>query len=732
MATTADSYCKISDMIQTLLQERQSNPSMKLAFAFEGGGAKGVYQAGLMEGFAQLLASQGGVAALRPDIIAATSVGSIVGYALWVELMYPGGSTAPYALRQSSLWRSLAEGPPPNQAAEQLLKPGVLIDYITNQKPIPFIANFIGTVQNLQSDWKKVQSDLSTLQTQMNTLSRDSSSLGLTLTTSLATTIGSTAALFETGSPFGNIVSSILSIFNNPSSAVTAVPSLTSAITQLPQDIITTLTTALGTLGAAANALASSLPSELSAVATDVGNLGSTSINLAVAGAQGASDALNLGADVVQLIANLTIFLELVAFFFVASKVAPGQVQPSPDTPEGVALATNVLSDHLLSPAGLRTALQTFLTKSPNVPSTGDPGVRADWLSRSSASPPPPELYLTGANLTDSRLMIYALAPAANIAKIANDATWVVDLAGSTRQGPPKYAFWPGPSVTNPIVNAVMTSAALPLAFPPIDWAITQDASVWNSTGNPSLPTRSIVVVDGGVLDQTPIDIAVQAGATHIVSFELDAIMSYNNFNTPNVNVQAPPKNMLDVYTNSFNALMTRVRNLMVIDRCTTNAAKPKAQIPIYRIGPIEQLFTIPIPGPPTRGPLPPMTGPIPRYDFLNFNGLWQAPINPGDDGLLLINLEDRFMQGYQDACLLSPPTNPPPPGILQSLPPGITAVVSPELANGSPAMNDPVFKDYLTRAQTSTNGSPTGRVSWANANMAWMAVTKAFPSTPL
>jgi len=46
--------------------------------------------------------------------------------------------------------------------------------------------------------------------------------------------------------------------------------------------------------------------------------------------------------------------------------------------------------------------------------------------------------------------------------------------------------------------------------------------------------------------------------------------------------------------------------------------------------------------------------------------------------------------------------------------------------------MNDPVFKDYLTRAQTSTNGSPTGRVSWANANMAWMAVTKAFPSTPL
>ena len=61
MATTADSYCKISDMIQTLLQERQSNPSMKLAFAFEGGGAKGVYQAGLMEGFAQLLASQGGL-----------------------------------------------------------------------------------------------------------------------------------------------------------------------------------------------------------------------------------------------------------------------------------------------------------------------------------------------------------------------------------------------------------------------------------------------------------------------------------------------------------------------------------------------------------------------------------------------------------------------------------------------------------------------------------------------
>jgi hypothetical protein len=220
-------------------------------------------------------------------------------------------------------------------------------------------------------------------------------------------------------------------------------------------------------------------------------------------------------------------------------------------------------------------------------------------------------------------------------------------------------------------------------------------------------------------MDNSPIDIAIQAGATHIVSFELDPILNYN---TP-ANTQAKPRTMIDVYTDSFSALMTRVMNIMIVNRCQANAANPASPIPIYRLGPITQYFTLQIPGPISHGPQV-TTGPIPPFSTLNFNGLWQQT-DPAKDGFLLINLEDRFMQGYQDARLLSPPTSPPPPGFLATIPAGCSSVVSPNL--GAPAMNDPVFKDYLNRA-AATPGAPTGRVSWAKANMAWMALTKPSP----
>ncbi|MGA3043901.1 MAG: patatin-like phospholipase family protein [Bryobacteraceae bacterium] len=83
-------YCAIAVLVAYLLRERQTHPDMKLAFAFEGGGAKGCYHGGLLEGIAQQLAPHGGLAALRPDILTGTSVGAIAAFGLWMDMVYPG------------------------------------------------------------------------------------------------------------------------------------------------------------------------------------------------------------------------------------------------------------------------------------------------------------------------------------------------------------------------------------------------------------------------------------------------------------------------------------------------------------------------------------------------------------------------------------------------------------------------------------------------------------------
>lgn len=111
---------------------------------------------------------------------------------------------------------------------------------------------------------------------------------------------------------------------------------------------------------------------------------------------------------------------------------------------------------------------------------------------------------------------------------------WFVDLARGGGQGPkspptrpsPNY-FMAQPAPANldlDLVRAAVTSSSIPVAFPPQRWTV---ARTFNKPGLlPVTQTGEHLLVDGGVVDNSPIDVAVTAGATHILSIELTPLFN--------------------------------------------------------------------------------------------------------------------------------------------------------------------------------------------------------------
>lgn len=661
MTLQNDHYAKITDVIDALLLERQSNPNMKLAFCFMGGGAKGVYQAGVIEAIAQHLAPHGGLAALRPDIIAGTSIGSINAFTLWTELMYPGGAMAPFQLRQSSLWQAMGNGGnlavghvAPNKAAEALLDPGLLVDFVTDQTALPVIAPIMAAISDFQSRLATVTTDFASLRSNLHTI-----------TSALPTIVDALSPLVH-GRPH--------------------VPDPVTALHDVEQ-VVT-----------AATALEGNVMDILDNGAQDV--------------LEGTALILDVTSQLIPALVLLTDFLKKW-------------------------LANGKLAMQLMNNGGIRAEISAFLKTSPgNVAQHGEQAVRNDWLARANAAAsnhtaPPPELYMTGTNIENSRLMVYAMAAPANMQAVADDATWVVDLPGAIRANLPDSVFYAMPSMPMPLIDAVMSSAALPVAFNPVPWSITRDSDILTNPRKPGVISWNHTAVDGGVMDNCPIDIARRAGATHIVSFELGPLCGYNSpLHMGSIPI-ATPGNFAMVGYSSFDTLMRRVWAREIVDIMEANQAAMgagKPVVPVYRIGPVPQAFNIVVGHThnPQVGTKPIVQNGVivPQWDTFNFNGLWSP------DHVLMLSMEDRFMQGYQDVMLLVPPNSAP--GLLDqnNLPPGFTKNVSPNLQGT--AMNDPVFASYFSRATASGNNAPTGRVSYAVANMAWTAVTKDSPPAPL
>lgn len=130
-----DNFLNIRQLVPQLIKFKEDFPDKKIAFCFSGGGARGAYFGGVIEAIQQEVNKQPQQSLLpleerwKPDIICGSSAGALAGFAYWMEALLPGGSQAPYACRQSKIWRDISDG---NKGAEKLFSNPLVIDFLSN------------------------------------------------------------------------------------------------------------------------------------------------------------------------------------------------------------------------------------------------------------------------------------------------------------------------------------------------------------------------------------------------------------------------------------------------------------------------------------------------------------------------------------------------------------------------------------------------------------------------
>jgi hypothetical protein len=203
------------------------------------------------------------------------------------------------------------------------------------------------------------------------------------------------------------------------------------------------------------------------------------------------------------------------------------------------------------------------------------------------------------------------------------------------------------------LVGAVLTSAAIPAAFPPKRWSFSSQGENYSHW-----------MVDGGVVDNRPIDIAVKAGATFIVSFELTPLLSHS---TELARIVVKRPKLDEVITDSFidtamNASFYRYFEDLVYNNDPKNGQTTKP-VPIYRMAPM--MYAEHPGGSPGNGVSIPEEHSIGVYDF---NG------KRDKNGALLMGLFDWFMKGYLDAFGSQANYNDPVCTAYKALPAGFGA----------------------------------------------------------
>lgn len=665
MSLTVNDYVSMRTLVGQLAAERAKNPQMKLAFCFVGGGARGAYHAGMLEGIQQHIAELG--VNLKPDLFVGTSIGAIVSYFAWLEQVYPNPSRpmGPFKNRQSVLWQQFAKG---NAAAEQLLSPGALVDYATHQKPIPVISQLVTRLQAILTEWNAFAGELTAVGNTVSAFSTDIANL-------------TGAGVQDINSRFITLRQSFDKIANDLRSIKTDAEGIDPLA--VIGDVVDTATDGVKA--------AENFAATMDLIANDLKNLLLQTAPATIRDGAALLRALGkLFANTGALVGNVLLLTAQIEAIIAAVIVVLTGLEVFLGPVAGIGLLanrTNRLTAFILDNTKLRDQLLQFLVTTPR-PLRTPPLTPASVLAdvKNHVGTPLPEYHCTGANLSAKELLVFSLAQDATLQKLAAQNYWVVDLANTAHNVAPNL-LQVG-NVPEPLVEAVITSTSIPVAFKGHMWNLMRPGA---PAGYQKILNHH--VVDGGVLDNSPVDVALQAGATHIVSFELSPLLQ---FTSHGLGTDTKNRSMLDAYTDSFDALRDRCANQQVIDMMKANAATPAKAVPVYRIAPLA----------PTAAAADNNAAPAtPSYDTMNFNGLY-------DDNFRLIqNLEDWFMQGYQDARGVLPPT-------LSPLTPITTVTVT-----------DPAFKDYVTRA-TATAPSGAKLKLDARTDRAWAAVTIALPST--
>ena len=229
--------------------------------------------------------------------------------------------------------------------------------------------------------------------------------------------------------------------------------------------------------------------------------------------------------------------------------------------------------------------------------------------------------------------MIFSIADSKTTSELAertlDKGMWVVDLTREAKLDPKitPNLFHPIADMKDLLTTATITSTAIPVAFPPVKWSI-----VHKSTDDHDQILKH-VCVDGGVLDNTPIDIAMLAGATHIISIELDPIL--NPLYDKDVDFEDTKYNLATVGLSSFMtsmdaSLLNRIGMVVDKNKEKLQNSQQKGIVQIYRLAPLIKRDK---------------NNKKTSIGVIDFNGAYDSTTHH-----LIMSLYDWYMQGYIDA----------------------------------------------------------------------------------
>ncbi len=221
----------------------------------------------------------------------------------------------------------------------------------------------------------------------------------------------------------------------------------------------------------------------------------------------------------------------------------------------------------------------------------------AEWYARRDELP---ELIITATNITLGRECLFTLVRPETYRRLIERGWLAVQIDCQTDHGK-DYRDIPGALFTLPqnLLQCVVASTAVPSAFP------TQAIRLYEADGRREVTHR---FVDGGALNNSPLHLAIDAGATHILSLELDPLKTEEPLDADE---KGDSYNLLEAGVTTFTTLLHRAIERDIRRTVTWNrflAAHPatiaypkgvlrrgpvspqerKRLIPLYRIAPGE------------------------------------------------------------------------------------------------------------------------------------------------
>lgn len=589
-----------------------SRSGKKLAVALTGGGARGAYEAGVVEALVQAFHSSG----IRPSIVCGASAGAINALCLFTDLMYSMSAPDPvthFWSRQAAVWEAISVG---NNGASQVVDKPWLIEYLTGKTPIPGLSNLQNAWSQLSQAWQVTKSDVQALgpaaQALANALTaNDASQLLQDIQSASAAISGDVGAL-------SNDWTSVMAAWNSVD--------MDDIYTDIPG-----LIEDMNTLGATIGTMVNSAPGLIWAITSAAVRIGSDDVGVVTSYLQG---VVNAAQQVITRLTNIVTDagalagdLAILALWLALVLAAVAWILTHLDFIFITVGAAVALNDHVLDNQPLITLMSTFILNAMTAAGAPSPGlIIDDWKARLAAGRPVPAFYVSATNLTADRQLVLALDHVQQLQTVANEGTWVLDLANQGVMS--DNLFTPGANISDGLLPlACMTSSSIPFVFPPMKWQINRMPS-----GTTQVQSLSHICVDGGVVDNTPIDLAVFAGATHIISVELTPLLRYST----QVDVtDSSMQNFAGVAGRSFSAAMDGSLLRSISDIVDLNAQVPANQrCQIYRLAPV-----IPQSAQATDKST---VGISPG--LVDFDGTYNAKNH------LVMSLFDWFIQGYIDA----------------------------------------------------------------------------------